>query len=94
MISRPQTRSNGIHPAIQPEWLSLKQLTKYANVSDRTLRSWIRATTNPLPAAQVRGKILVRKTVFDTWLQNHCIKPLQDLDVNAIVEEILSGSAK
>ena len=35
------------------ERLGLRELTEYADISERTLRSWIYATVDPLPAAKV-----------------------------------------
>ena len=43
------------------EWLGLRQLTEYAAVSERTIRAWIHAPVDPLPAVQVDRKILVRR---------------------------------
>jgi excisionase family DNA binding protein len=73
-----------------PEWLDLKALTAYACVSERTLREWIHRPTNPLPATRVGTKILVRRTSFDHWLENH---RLRSVDVGCIVDEILAGVA-
>jgi len=46
---------------------------------------------DPLPAVKVKGKILVRKSVFDNWLQRHSIKPLECVDIDGIVQEVLKG---
>ena len=73
-----------------PEWLDLKALTTYACISERTLREWIHRPTNPLPATQVGTKILIRRTSFDQWLENHRLK---SVDVGCIVDEILAGVA-
>ena len=70
------------------EWMDLKALRQYACVSERTLRDWIHRTTNPLPAAQVGTKILVRRSTFDQWLENHRVKLV---DVGCIVDEIVAG---
>jgi len=64
-------------------------VTRYANVSERTVRAWIHAPIAPLPAVQVRGKILVRRTQLDIWLEAHRIKPVDTLDLDAIVKEVL-----
>ena len=74
----------------RPEWLDLKGLTAYACVSERTLREWIHRPTNPLPATQVGTKILIRRTSFDHWLENHRLK---SVDVGCMVDEILAGVA-
>jgi excisionase family DNA binding protein len=70
-----------------PEWLDLKAVQQYACVSERTLRDWIHRT-DPLPAVRVGAKMLVRRSDFDRWLQNHTIK---NPSVSGIVEKILSG---
>jgi excisionase family DNA binding protein len=73
-----------------PEWLDLKALTGYACVSERTVREWIHRPTNPLPATQVGTKILISRTSFDRWLENHRLK---SVDVGCMVDEILAGVA-
>lgn len=77
-----------INHTSQPEWLDLKALQRYACVSERTLREWVHRSLNPLPAAQVGTKILVRRSVFDQWLENH---RLQSVDVGCIVDEMVAG---
>ena len=72
----------------QPEWLDIKALRSYACVSERTLREWIHRATNPLPAAQVGTKLLVRRSIFDQWLENHRV---QGVDVGCIVDEMVAG---
>lgn len=48
----------------QPEWLDLKELTRHACVSERTLREWIHRAVHPLPAVRVGCKILVRLRIL------------------------------
>jgi excisionase family DNA binding protein len=75
---------------ISLEWMDLKGLTHYASVSERTLREWIHRAINPLPAVRVGTKILVRKTVFDQWLEAHPLVPAESVDVSGIAGEILA----
>lgn len=70
------------------EWLDLRGLTRYAAVSERTLRAWIHDPINPLPAFQVNGKILVKKHDFDNFIQQHPIRSHESVD--RIVDEILA----
>jgi hypothetical protein len=70
------------------EWLDLKALQQYACVSERTLRQWVHRSDNPLPAARVEAKILVRKAVFDRWLESHKVKAV---DIGSIVEDLIIG---
>jgi len=71
----------------QPEWLDLKALREYACVSERTLRGWIHRPVNPLPAARVGAKMLIRRSAFDSWLEAHQVK---SVDVSCIVEELIA----
>lgn len=75
------------------EWLGLRELTEYADLSERTLRSWIYSPTDPLPAAKVRGKVLVRKGDFDSYLQRHRVKPLNEIDLDGIISSVMKGVA-
>ena len=78
---------------IETEWLGLRQLTQYADISERTVRGWIRSQIDPLPAVQVRGKILVRRSDFDLWLTKHPVQTLMGLDLNEMVRKVLHGRA-
>jgi len=71
------------------EWLDLKALTRYACVSDRTLRAWIHDPVDPLSASQVGTKILVRRRTFDEYVEKHRMQPPASVD--PMVEEILAG---
>src|SRR5215469_1576620 len=71
------------------EWLGLRQLTEYADISERTLRTWIYSRTDPLPATKVSGKVLVRKTDFDRYLERHRVKPLDSIDLDGIVRDVM-----
>jgi excisionase family DNA binding protein len=73
------------------EWLSLREVTRYVNVSERTLRSWIHAPIDALPACRVGGRILVRRSELDQWLGRHRVKALDSIDVDAIVKGVLNG---
>ena len=70
------------------EWLDLKSLRQYACLSERTLREWIHRAVDPLPAVRVGCKILVRRGVFDRWLDAHQVK---HIDLGCIVDELVAG---
>jgi excisionase family DNA binding protein len=72
-----------------PEWMGLRQVTDYASVCERTVRSWIHSAVDPLPAARVRGKILIRRTELDSWLERHRIRTFVAVDVDAVVRSVL-----
>jgi excisionase family DNA binding protein len=74
---------------IDREWFGLRELKQYASVSERTLRAWIHLSVGALPAVRVDGKILVRRSQFDAWLERHRISPAKPVDVDAIVNDLL-----
>ncbi len=78
-------------PETNREWLGLRRLSAYADVSERTLRTWIHSPFDPLPACQVGGKILVRRRDFDGWIEQHKIKPFAAEEVDKIVREVVEG---
>ena len=73
------------------EWMDLKTAQGYADVSDRTLREWIHRSQDPLPASQVeRGKILIKRSKFDLWLEAHPMQSISSIDVDQIADQIMS----
>lgn len=73
-----------------PEWMDLNTLERYSCVSNRTLRNWIKAPVNPMPASVRGGKILVCRRSFDEWLRGHAIEP-NSVDVERTVNDILQS---
>jgi hypothetical protein len=57
-------------------------------VSERTLRAWIHDPADPLPASQVRGKILIRRQDFDAFMDRHRVR---QVDLDGIVKELVEG---
>jgi hypothetical protein len=83
------SRSN-MPQLVQPEWMDLKTAVKYACVSERLLREWIHRPVDPLPAVQVdHGKLLVKRPQFDRWLEAHPYVPIERVDVDQIVNDVL-----
>ena len=78
-----------------PEWMDLKSTQDYANVSERTLREWIHRPVDTLPAVQVeQGKILIKRSRFDQWLEAHPVQSINSIDVNLIADKILNDLKK
>jgi len=73
-----------------PEWMDLKALERYSSVSNRTLRSWIKAPVDALPASARGGKILVSRRLFDEWMKGHAIEA-SSVDVERVVNSILKS---
>lgn len=74
-----------------PEWMDLKTIRSYACVSERTIREWLHRGPKPLPAVRVGTKILIRRSVFDAWLESHPLMPVDKLDVDSTVNEIIAS---
>jgi excisionase family DNA binding protein len=71
----------------QPELYDLKELSKRLRTSKTTIRAWIRLFEDPLPAIQVRNKLLFEPDAVYAWLARHQVKPPRE--VTDVVKEIL-----
>ena len=85
-------------------FLSLGALSKYAGLSVRSLRAYLFDPAHPLPCYRMKephviptktgrprtvtGKILVRHSDFDTWMQRFKYTPDLDKIVDEVVAEI------
>ncbi len=74
-----------IQDTVDP-WLSLKGLAGYSGLSVRKLRDCLTRPLSPLPHYRVDGKILVRRSEFDTWMTAFRHIP----DVDRLVDEVVS----
>jgi excisionase family DNA binding protein len=79
---------NIIEPAItlKDQYFDLPGLARYCSLKVPTLRSHI--SSGDLPAFKVKGKILIKKSEFDSWLERYRVNKKRDLD--NIVAGILS----
>ena len=69
------------------EYLDLKKLSRYASLGVPTLRDRLRE--GKLPFYKLRGKILVRKTDFDEYMQSYRVDKREDLD--GLVDDVLEA---
>jgi len=68
-------------------FLTLKALSTYSGISVRKLRDHLDDPGHPLPHYRVGGKILVRRSDFDTWAAHY--RRVGNEDVDRIVRETL-----
>lgn len=68
-------------------FLDLKRLSQYSSLGIPTLRDYIRS--DALPCFKVKGKILIKQSEFDTWLERYRVNQSQDL--NSIVDEVMDS---
>jgi hypothetical protein len=57
----------------------------------RTLRAYLDAPVHPLPHNRIGGKILVRRSEFDTWISTY--RRVASVDVDGIVKDVMGGLA-
>ena len=72
--------------ALKDQYFDLKGLSVYSAMGVPTLRDYIRS--DGLPCFKVKGKILIKKSEFDAWLERYRINRCQDL--NNIVDSVIS----
>lgn len=71
---------------INDQFFDLRGLSIYSSLGVSTLRTYIRKGW--IPSFKVRGKILIRKSEFDTWLEKYRVNKRKDLA--STVNEVLS----
>ena len=71
--------------SLRDQFFDLSGLSSYSSLKVPTLRSYIRF--EGLPCFKVKGKILIKKSEFDQWIQRYRINKNQELD--AVVDGIL-----
>jgi hypothetical protein len=64
-------------------FLSLKALAAYGGLSVRKLRDYLDHPTHALPCYRCGGKILVRRSEFDSWMAAYRHAPALDTIVRA-----------
>ena len=71
--------------------LDLKGLSEYSSLGVPTLRDYLRS--DGLPHFKLKGKILVRVSEFDNWLESFRVNSKQALNdmVNDVMESLKRG---
>jgi hypothetical protein len=73
---------------LEDAYLSLtKGLPEYSGLSERTLRGLLKHPAHPLPCYRIGGKILVRRSEYDSWTQQ--FRAVSPSCVDAIVADVL-----
>jgi excisionase family DNA binding protein len=68
-------------------YLDLRGLSTYSSLAVPTLRDYLKE--GGLPHYKLRGKIIVKKSEFDSWLENYRVDKRQDLE--DIVNDAIEG---
>ena len=77
---------------IKDQYFDLRGLSVYAALGVGTLRDHIKS--GDLPAFKVKGKILVKRSEFDTWIEGYRLNMKQDLKnlVNDVIGQVVRRS--
>ena len=70
-------------------YLGLKRLSECSDLAIPTLREHLKDIRNPLPHFKVKGKILVKKSEFDQWIEPFRVGDSEEL--NRIVDDALDS---
>jgi excisionase family DNA binding protein len=70
-------------------YCSLRELSHYSSLSVRTIRTYLSRRIRPLPHYRVGGKILVKRSEFDDWLEQFAERGTSR--VSEIVDDVLKG---
>jgi hypothetical protein len=70
-------------------FLSLRALAGYSGLGARKLREHLADPVHPLPCYRVGGKILVRRSEFDTWIARY--RRVGRADVDQLVADVLKA---
>jgi Helix-turn-helix domain len=84
--------AGALQPASQqvtPEYLTLKDLAGYCAIGTRRLRDHLTDPGHPLPHFRVGGKILVRRSDFESWIIAY--RRIGSPDVERVVREVVAA---
>ena len=70
-------------------YFDLKNLSAYSDLAVPTLRDHLKDIRKPLPHFKIKGKILVKKSEFDRWVESFRVKNIHEL--NRIVDDALNS---
>jgi hypothetical protein len=72
---------------VETEYLDIQALSIYTCLSPRTLRKILNRQGGP-PAYRLPGKILVRRSDWDMWVEQYRREPV---NLDDVVDEVLAG---
>ncbi|MBW1668864.1 MAG: helix-turn-helix domain-containing protein [Deltaproteobacteria bacterium] len=71
----------------EDRYFDLQSLSNYSGVSVSALRDYIRRDN--LPCFKLRGKVVVKRSEFDSWIEQFRYHPTEDLD--RIADEVIQS---
>lgn len=71
--------------ALKDKYMDLKGLSIYSALAVPTLRDYLRE--GRIPYFKIKGKILIKQSEFDKWMENHRVKR----DLEKLADEAMAG---
>ena len=75
---------------LKDQYFDLQGLSEYSSIGVTTLRDYIRV--DGLPCFRVKGKILVRKSEFDKWMENFRMNG--NMSIEKIADEVIGSLSR
>lgn len=76
------------------DYVTIKALAQRSSLSERTLRRYIRCRELPHYRPDPKGKILIRLSDFDVWIESRRIRIEQDIDAKEMLELLFASEPK
>jgi excisionase family DNA binding protein len=73
-------------------WLPLRALAGYSGLSVRTLRDHINTPLRALPSYRIGGKVLVRRSDFDAWMNQ--FRQVGPAGLDHVVDSVIGPSKR
>jgi hypothetical protein len=73
-------------------YLALRALAIYCGCSVKWLRQRLADPTHPLPCYRVAGKILVRRSEFDAWIER--FRQIGDRELGRLLRDVLEENGR
>ena len=77
---------------LRDQYFDLEGLSTYSALRVPTLREYIKGKR--LPAFKVKGKILIRRSEFDAWLEKFRVKDKVDTIINEVMSDLKRSKSK
>ncbi len=77
------------------KYLDLRALSEYSSLAVPTLRDYLKGNGG-IPYFKARGKVLVRRSEFDAWLEQFRATRNQELDslVKGVMDSLKNGESE
>ena len=75
------------------EYVTIKDIAVRASLSEKTVRKFVRRGEFPYYRPDPRGKILIRWSDFEAWIESRRVRIEADADAKEMLEILFSSEA-